>query len=102
MIATTKLHIPHERHALVARTELLRLLDEGLEAKLTLVFVPSGYGKTTALSEWAKHSGKPVAWVSLGKQDDDWITFWSMVIASIRSRVDGSIDNRSVRLSLLM
>jgi|GEM_PF-5429219 len=47
MIAAIKLHIPHERHALVARLELLRLLDEGLDAKVTHVFAPSGYGKTT-------------------------------------------------------
>ncbi|MFC5528165.1 BTAD domain-containing putative transcriptional regulator [Cohnella yongneupensis] len=89
MIAATKMHIPHERHTLIARSELLRLLDEGMDAKLTLLFAPSGYGKTTALSEWAKQSGKLVAWVSLGKQDDDWITFWNMVIASIQNRVDG-------------
>ncbi|MBH5319379.1 winged helix-turn-helix domain-containing protein [Paenibacillus sp. GSMTC-2017] len=89
MIVATKLHIPNERHGLVAREELLRLLDEGLDAKLTLLFAPSGYGKTTALSEWAKQRGKLVAWVSLGKQDDDWITFWSMVIASIQNRVHG-------------
>ncbi|GLX69733.1 BTAD domain-containing putative transcriptional regulator [Paenibacillus glycanilyticus] len=89
MIATTKIYIPHERHTLVKRSELLRLLDEGMDAKLTFLFAPSGYGKTTALSEWAKHSGKSVAWVSLGKQDDDWTTFWNLVIASIQSRVDG-------------
>lgn len=89
MIAATKLYIPHERHALVDRSELLRLLDEGMDAKLTLLFAPSGYGKTTALSKWAKQSGKLVAWVSLGKQEDDWIAFWSTVVASIQNRVDG-------------
>ncbi|WP_256759505.1 BTAD domain-containing putative transcriptional regulator [Cohnella sp. WQ 127256] len=89
MIAATKMHIPYARHALVARSNLLRLLDEGMDAKLTHLFAPSGYGKTTALSEWAKQSGKLVAWVSLSKQDDDWITFWNIIIASIQNRVDG-------------
>ncbi|QHT58606.1 hypothetical protein GXP70_00495 [Paenibacillus lycopersici] len=89
MIAATKMHIPHERHTLVTRSGLLHLLDEGMGAKLTLLFAPSGYGKTTALSEWAKQSGKRVAWVSLAKQDDHWITFWNTVIASIQHRVDG-------------
>ncbi|MGO4375120.1 LuxR family transcriptional regulator, partial [Paenibacillus sp. MCAF20] len=88
MIAATKIHIPYERHTLLARADLLRLLDEGMDAKLTLLFAPSGYGKTTALSEWAKQSGKLVAWVSLSKQDDDWITFWNMVIVSIQNHVD--------------
>ncbi|QJD85647.1 BTAD domain-containing putative transcriptional regulator [Cohnella herbarum] len=89
MIAATKMHIPYVRHALVARSNLLRLLDEGMDAKLTHLFAPSGYGKTTALSEWAKQSGKLVAWVSLSKQDDDWITYWSIILASIQNRVDG-------------
>ncbi|MCR8657439.1 BTAD domain-containing putative transcriptional regulator [Paenibacillus endoradicis] len=88
MIIATKMHIPYERHTLVARTDLLRLLDEGMDAKLTLLFAPSGYGKTTALSEWAKQSGKLVAWVSLDRQDDDWFTFWNMVIISIQNHVD--------------
>ena len=85
MIAATKMHIPNVRQALVVRSNLYQLLDEGMEAKLTLLFAPSGYGKTTALSEWAKQSGKLIAWVSLGKQDDDWITFWNIVIASIQN-----------------
>ncbi|MEK5255275.1 hypothetical protein NST74_17570 [Paenibacillus sp. FSL F4-0125] len=88
MITATKMHIPYVRHTLVARTDLLRLLDEGMDAKLTLLFAPSGYGKTTALSEWAKQSGKLVAWVSLSKQDDDWSTFWNMVIVSIQNHVE--------------
>ncbi|THF78765.1 BTAD domain-containing putative transcriptional regulator [Cohnella fermenti] len=89
MISATKLHIPLERHALVTRPDLLHLLDEGMDTKLTLLVAPSGYGKTTALSEWANQRGKLVAWVSLGKQDNEWITFWSTILASIRNRVGG-------------
>ncbi|MFC5702709.1 BTAD domain-containing putative transcriptional regulator [Cohnella faecalis] len=89
MIVQTKIHIPQVRHALVVRPELLRLLDEGMHAKLTLVSAPSGYGKSTALSEWALQKGKLVAWVSLSKQDDDWIAFWEAAVESIRNRVDG-------------
>jgi len=89
MIASTKIHIPHVRHALVTRSNLLRLLEEGMDAKLTHIFAPSGYGKTMALSEWTKQSGKLVAWVSLSKQDDDWIAFWNIIIASIQNRVAG-------------
>ncbi|REK71974.1 BTAD domain-containing putative transcriptional regulator [Paenibacillus paeoniae] len=89
MIVATKMHIPHERHTLVIRSDLIRLLDEGMDAKLMFVFAPSGYGKTTTLSEWARQRENSVAWVSLGKQDDDWITFWNAVIASIQNRVEG-------------
>jgi LuxR family maltose regulon positive regulatory protein len=89
MILSTKLHIPHMRNSLVSRPRLISKLNEGMEAKLTLVSAQAGYGKTTALSEWVKQCTVLVAWVSLDKQDNDWIQFWSYVTASIQERVPG-------------
>ncbi|MFD2330816.1 hypothetical protein ACFSR7_16305 [Cohnella sp. GCM10020058] len=67
----------------------MRKLDEGMTAKLTLVSASAGYGKTTALGEWARQSGVLAAWVSLDKEDDEWVPFWSYVIASIQKRIPG-------------
>lgn len=89
MIVQTKLYIPHVRNAFVHRPRLMRKLDEGLRVKLTLISASAGYGKTTALCDWARRSGCPVAWVSLDKQDDEWISFWNCVTASIQMRVPG-------------
>ncbi|MFC4304124.1 LuxR C-terminal-related transcriptional regulator [Cohnella boryungensis] len=89
MIVKTKLYIPHKRHDSVPRPRLMRKLDEGLEAKLTLISASAGYGKTTVLSEWARQSGIAVAWVSLDKQDDEWISFWTYVTSSIRGQAPG-------------
>jgi LuxR family maltose regulon positive regulatory protein len=69
--------------------KLIHKPNEGLEAKLTLVSAQAGYGKTTELSEWVKQCSALVAWVSLDKQDNDWIQFWSYVTASIQERVPG-------------
>ncbi|MCI0184764.1 BTAD domain-containing putative transcriptional regulator [Sulfoacidibacillus ferrooxidans] len=89
MIVTTKLQIPHTRHSLVARPRLMAKLNEGMNAKLTLASAQAGYGKTTMLSQWARQCGIHVAWVSLDQQDNDWIQFWSNIIASIREKVPG-------------
>ncbi|MFB9279462.1 LuxR C-terminal-related transcriptional regulator [Cohnella cellulosilytica] len=89
MIVKTKLYIPHKRHDSVPRPRLMRKLDEGLEAKLILISASAGYGKTTALSEWARQSGVAVAWVSLDKQDDEWIAFWTYVTSSIQEQAPG-------------
>ncbi|BBH22398.1 hypothetical protein Back11_37430 [Paenibacillus baekrokdamisoli] len=89
MIVSTKLHIPHGRNALVSRPRLIRKLNEGMEAKLTLVSAQAGYGKTTALSEWVKQCRALVAWVSLDRQDNDWIRFWRYITASIQEKVPG-------------
>ncbi|WP_379160893.1 LuxR C-terminal-related transcriptional regulator [Paenibacillus sp. sgz5001063] len=85
----TKLHIPHVRKSLVARPRLIHKLNEGRDAKLTLVSAQAGYGKTTVLSEWVKQCDSDVAWVSLDSLDNDWIQFWSYVTASIQERVPG-------------
>ncbi|WP_271751021.1 LuxR C-terminal-related transcriptional regulator [Cohnella sp. JJ-181] len=92
---STSLLIPPVRKRLVSRPRLARKLEEGMETKLTLVSAQAGYGKTTALSEWARQCGCPVAWISLDKYDNDWSAFWSGVWAAIREKLPGfgeSID----------
>ncbi len=83
MILSTKLHIPYARSTLVQRPSLMQNLQKGMEAKLTLVMAPAGYGKTTALSEWVKQNNARNVWISLDKQDNDFVRFWSYVIAAI-------------------
>jgi LuxR family maltose regulon positive regulatory protein len=69
----------------------MRLLDEGLSARLTLVSAPAGFGKTTLLAQWLQRSGDggparpPVAWVSLDARDSDPGTFWSYVLTALQS-----------------
>ncbi|MGO4347578.1 LuxR C-terminal-related transcriptional regulator [Paenibacillus sp. MCAF9] len=89
MIVSTKIHIPHVRNSLVSRPRLIQMLNAGMEAKLTLVSAQAGYGKTTALSEWVRQCDGAVAWISLDKQDNDWIQFWRYVTASIEERIPG-------------
>ncbi|BBI36634.1 LuxR C-terminal-related transcriptional regulator [Cohnella abietis] len=82
MIVRSKLHIPLVRRDLVARPRLIHKLNEGMKVKLTHVSAHAGYGKTTALSEWAKQCGVLVAWVSLDTRDNDYIQFWSGITSS--------------------
>jgi LuxR family maltose regulon positive regulatory protein len=37
---------------------------------VTLV-APAGFGKTTALCDWAERDGRPFAWVTLDERDND-------------------------------
>ncbi|MDG0809148.1 BTAD domain-containing putative transcriptional regulator [Cohnella rhizosphaerae] len=67
----------------------MRKLNEGLNAKLTLVSGQSGYGKTTALSQWASEANLPVAWISLDRQDNDWIALWSGLTAAVETVAPG-------------
>ncbi|MFD0681669.1 MULTISPECIES: LuxR C-terminal-related transcriptional regulator [unclassified Paenibacillus] len=83
-ILGTKLHIPHTRNELlIERPLLIKSLNEGLKAKLTVLTAPAGYGKTTALVEWVQQCGCPAVWVSLDRHDNDLVQFWSYVLAAV-------------------
>ena len=54
MLIETKLRPPELRAGLIERAGLLRQLDGALEAKLTTVSAPAGFGKSTLLGQWAR------------------------------------------------
>ncbi len=88
-LLTTKLHAPRRREGLVARPRLTEALNRGLDAALTLVSAPAGFGKSTALTQWlASLTGtRAVAWLSLDERDNDPTLFWSYVVAALRTVV---------------
>ena len=87
----TKLFLPRPRGNLVPRPRLRDRMDLGLRAKLLLVSAPAGFGKTTLLVDWmaavTATPGSPTvtAWVSLDAGDDDPVTFWTYVVAALRT-----------------
>src|SRR5499426_2527290 len=82
-LLATKLHLPRPRPGFVRRPRLAARLDEGLDRGLVLVCAPAGYGKTVALADWARRSGRPVAWLSLDAGDNDPVRFWRYVVAAV-------------------
>jgi LuxR family maltose regulon positive regulatory protein len=81
----TKLYRPHVHPELVQRARLLKLLDDGLDRKLTVVSAPAGYGKTTLLSAWAATCECPVAWLSLDEGDNDPARFLAYLVAAVQA-----------------
>jgi LuxR family maltose regulon positive regulatory protein len=68
----TKLRVPPQPHHVVPRPRLINSLEDALPFyKLILIAAPAGYGKTTFLAQWARSSRFPVAWLSLGEEDND-------------------------------
>jgi LuxR family maltose regulon positive regulatory protein len=87
----TKFYVPRSRRDLVPRPRLAERLDRGSALKLVLVSAPAGFGKTTLLTEWLA-AGPPapadqrlVAWLSLDRADNDPASFWTYVIAALRT-----------------
>ncbi len=88
-LLTTKLYIPPVRPDHLPRPRLIEQLNEGLDRKLTLISAPAGFGKTTLLSEWARQSAFPIAWLSLDTADGDAARFWSYVIVALQTIHEG-------------
>ena len=89
----TKLHVPRPRRGLVARPRLSERLSRGAESALTLVSAPAGFGKTTLLTEWLggrrRPMGGPSAWLSLDQGDNDPASFWTYLVAALRTAAPG-------------
>ena len=81
-LLATKLHPPRRRRTLIARPRLSHLAQRSRQRALTLVSAPAGFGKTTLVAEWLAE-GEGTAWLSLDQRDDDPVSFWTYVIASL-------------------
>ena len=82
-LLATKLHVPSRRPGFVPRPRLVGRLEEGLARGLVLVCAPAGSGKTALLADWARHGGRPVAWLSLDVGDNDPARFWRYAVAAL-------------------
>jgi LuxR family maltose regulon positive regulatory protein len=82
-LLATKLRIPPQPHQLVQRRRLTDALERGIPRfKLTLIAAPAGYGKTTALAQWANASQLAIAWLSLSAEDNDLERFLRYLLAA--------------------
>ena len=95
LLLETKLYVPRSRRGLVPRPRLSERLDRGTASTLMLVSAPAGFGKTTLLTEWlaAGPAGpadeRLAAWLSLDRGDNDPASFWTYVIAALRTVASG-------------
>jgi len=73
----------------LVRRELLELLRNAIECKVSVVSAPTGYGKTTLLAHWrqVEEAELPFAWVSLDEQDNDLVRLWRHIVEALRQVV---------------
>ena len=81
----TKTTIPPTRPRQIERARLLEQLKQGINAALTLVLAPAGFGKTTLVAGWARTCTLPVAWLSLQPSDQIRERFFAYLLQSLQS-----------------
>ncbi len=94
-LLATKLHIPRPQPGFVPRPRLEQALSQGLARGRLLMCAPAGFGKTSLLADWARGSGRPVAWLGLDAGDNDPARFWRYVIAALDQAQPGIAERLS-------
>ena len=74
---------------LLHRPQVCEAIARGLECKLTLVSAPAGYGKTSALVDFAQHSPTPVCWYTTDERDRDMGVFIAYLAGAIGEQFPG-------------
>lgn len=83
----SKLRPPTSGDAAVPRRLVEQRLTDAAAVPIVVVHAGAGYGKTTTLVQWARSSGRPVAWLSLDGNDNDPITLLTYVAAALDRQV---------------
>lgn len=80
----TKLEAPSFRAGLVRRDGLLERLLGPDFPPLVCAVAPGGYGKTTLLAQWSEEDGRPFAWLTLDREDNDVVLLARYIEAALR------------------
>jgi LuxR family maltose regulon positive regulatory protein len=84
VLLETKLFAPRRWRQVVLRSRLSERLSQALEAKLTLVSAPPGFGKTTLVAQWLVEAHVQSSWLSLDRGDNNQ-SFWSYLVAALQT-----------------
>ena len=90
----TKIQVPAVRPGTVSRTALVNRLRALDGYPVVTVVAAAGYGKTTALAQWAARDARPFAWISLDDRDNDPVVLLRHVATAL-DRIE-PIDLRAI------
>lgn len=78
---STKVNVPVVPRQLVTRPRLTRKII----TPLTLIYAPSGFGKSTLINDWKHSCGFPVAWLTLDTSNNHLKQFWFSIIMAMNT-----------------
>ncbi|EGD53646.1 LuxR C-terminal-related transcriptional regulator [Gordonia neofelifaecis] len=85
-VAASQFRPPLQQPGHLARPRVIACLDKiGTDEPTVMVVAPSGYGKTSAVAEWASQVAGPVVWVTLGRFDTDAARISATILRALRS-----------------
>ncbi|MFJ6533476.1 LuxR C-terminal-related transcriptional regulator [Microbacterium sp. NPDC091662] len=86
----------------VERPRLRAILTSAVaRRKLTVVSAPGGYGKTSAVADWAANTDTTVAWITLTRFDNDPLRLASGILSALQAAARRSTDTQYAALLAL-
>src|SRR4051794_22494607 len=80
----SKLRPPRTRGRGITRTALVEQLNRAGDTPIVTLSAGPGYGKTTALAQWAaSNEQRPFAWVSVDQHDNDPVVLLTYVAVAL-------------------
>jgi LuxR family transcriptional regulator, maltose regulon positive regulatory protein len=95
-VITTKLFVPALGTRPIERPRLHERLARALDARLTLVVAPAGWGKSTLVAQWLRGVSVPSGWLSLDAADGDVTRFWRYLLLAVQ-QADASVGAAALR-----
>ncbi len=68
---------------MVRRARLLRRLGAFSDCRIVSLIAPAGYGKTSALAQWARADRRSVAWLTADDGDNDPVVLFTYLAAAL-------------------
>jgi LuxR family transcriptional regulator, maltose regulon positive regulatory protein len=85
-LTRTKVVLPRRPAHHLTRSRLLKLFYGIIDYRIFLVIAPAGYGKTSALVDWAHEADLPIGWYAVDELDRDPRQFIAYFIAALTQR----------------
>ncbi len=83
-VLESRLRPPRINDRRVLRSELIERLNGAVETPIVVVCAGPGYGKTTALAQWAaSRPERPCAWVSIDVDDNDPVVLLTYIAVAL-------------------
>jgi ATP/maltotriose-dependent transcriptional regulator MalT len=98
-LVSTKLYPPRPRASLVARPDLIELLNSEPNHRLTVVSAPAGYGKSTLVAQWLAQLSIQSTWASLDAGDNTPRAFLSLIVTALQNIDEGLVAGTQAKLT---
>ncbi|MFN8578927.1 MAG: LuxR C-terminal-related transcriptional regulator [Candidatus Sericytochromatia bacterium] len=86
LLLKTKIKIPEFNDENISLIKVENKLNKGLKYLLTFIESPTGFGKTTVLSNWIHKHNLNFCWLTLDEDNDNFLSFWIYFIFSIQDK----------------